>query len=289
MNEASQHLINLGRRVFAAYSGFPTLRAFMITGSAAEGKADFFSDLDMTAYHDVLPAEHDLEQARMGAGGGERLWLMGDRADGSFAESFLLEGVECQIGHATIAAWERDMDLVLEKLEVDSPVQKAFTGVQICLPLLGDELIQAWRKRLSLYPDALQRAMVEKHLTFFPLWGLETRMGGRDTTVWIYQSLVESCHNILAILAGLNRLYFTTFQFKRMASFVSQMQIAPAEFAPRIEALFISPPSEAAVQLERLVSETLDLVDAHLPDIDTSKARKRIGWRQEPWTPQVSE
>ncbi len=288
MTEASEHLLCLGRRVYAAYSNLPTLRAFMITGSAAEGKADFYSDLDMTAYHEELPSNDELVKARLLAGGGDRIWLLGDRADGSFAESFILEGVEVQIGHATLAAWERDMDLVLEKLEVDSPLQKAFTGVQICVPLAGEELVQAWRDRLAHYPDGLQYAMVEKHLTFFPLWGLETRMGGRDATIWTYQSLVESCHNILAILAGLNRLYFTTFQFKRMASFVSQMGIAPAGLASRMEGLFTSPPREAAVELERLVSETLDLVDTHLPEIDTSQVRKRIGWRQQPWSPPSS-
>src|SRR5689334_13077757 len=114
MTQASDYLLKLGRGVYEAYASLPTHRAFIVTGSAAEHKADFYSDLDMTAYYDALPLEPDLEAARQRAGGSDRLWQIGDRVDDAIAESFNLDGVECQIGHTTIAAWERDMASVLE-------------------------------------------------------------------------------------------------------------------------------------------------------------------------------
>jgi hypothetical protein len=80
----------------------------------------------------------------------------------------------------------------------------------------------------------------------------------------------------------LNRLYYSTFQFKRMGKFIAQMEVAPDNFAARLESLFLH---DAAVadRLEALVRETVDLVDLHMPQIDTSLAKQTLGWRQQPW------
>ncbi|WP_243147284.1 hypothetical protein [Scytonema sp. UIC 10036] len=36
-------------------------------------------------------------------------------------------------------------------------------------------------------------------------------------------------------------------------------------------------------ELEALVRETVELVEIHMPQVDTSSARRKLGWRQEPW------
>ena len=94
---------------------------------------------------------------------------------------------------------------------------------------------------------------------------------------------MESAQNILGVLSGLNRLYFTTFQFKRMHRFIEQMTIAPSNFGDRIENLFQLEPSVAVIELEALVRETVELVELHMPQVDTSTAKQRLGWRQQPW------
>jgi hypothetical protein len=95
--------------------------------------------------------------------------------------------------------------------------------------------------------------------------------------------MVELSHNLLAVLAGLNRKYFTTFQFKRMRAFCDELTIAPPNLAERIEALFASDHRAAVEEAEQLVRETLDLVDRHMPEVDTANARKRIGQRAQAW------
>ena len=61
----------------------------MITGSAAEGISDFYSDLDMTVYYEgELPGEEELARIRESNGAAERVWLIGDRAEGNIAEAY---------------------------------------------------------------------------------------------------------------------------------------------------------------------------------------------------------
>jgi hypothetical protein len=127
--------------------------------------------------------------------------------------------------------------------------------------------------------------MVERHLAFFPLWGLEERLAARDATLWRYEALVEAIQHLLAVLAGLNRLYFSTFQFKRAGSFIGKMTVAPENLAGRLEALFRAEPGAAGMHLEQLIRETLDCVEQQMPDVDTAAVRRRLDWRQAPWVP----
>ena len=283
MNEASSYLLRLAKRVARPYGDLPEARAAMVTGSVAEDKSDFYSDIDMTVYYVDLPGDEALERARFANGGGDRVWFVDERADGGVMEAYAINGVEVQIGHITIEAWERDMAIVREKLDVTTPLQKALSGTLTCIPLFGEPWIQKWKATARDYPDALARAMVEKHLQFFPLWGLEGRMATRDATLWMQQSLIESAQNLLGILAGLNRVYYSTFQFKRMREFIAGLRIAPEGLAARLEALCHAAPAAAATDLEALVRETLALVDLHMPGVDTTRASRRLGWRQQPW------
>ena len=62
-----------------------------------------------------------------------------------------------------------------------------------------------------------------------------------------------------------------------------QMEIAPKNLAARLEGLFDRVPLVAVNELEALVRETVELVEIHMPQIDTSSAKQKLGWRQQPW------
>lgn len=285
MTPQSKALLELAARVVAPYTTLPSIVAAMVTGSSAKGIADEFSDLDMTMYYDGdLPSEEDLRVLRESHGALARKWIIGDRASGSFAEAYVVERVEVQIGHTTVAAWEESIAEVLEGLDCTSPAQKALEGTLACRALYGEAHVERWKARIRAYPRPLGEAMVKKHLGFFPIWGLEHQFCTRDATIWYHEMLVQAAQNLVGILAGLNGLYFTTFQFKRMGRFLDAMTICPPELGPRVESLFRDDPGRAGSTLESLVRETLALVDEHMPSIDTAAARARLGWRQQPWT-----
>jgi len=279
--EASLQLRALAREVADACIAELAPRAVLLTGSAAEGLSDRRSDLDVIVYHDALPPEAAIDVVRERLGGGE-LSVLGPWDGESYAQSYPLRGVECQVGHTTVAQMERELDQVLVELDVDSPLQKAFDGVVLGMPLHGEDLLLAWKARLAEYPDPLRRAMVERHLRIPPMWVADDRMASRDATIFRHQMLVQAALNLLAVLAGLNRVYFSSFQFKRMHAFAARLPLAPPNVADRLERLFENP-HRAGPGLEALLVETLALVERELPDLDTTPARRWVGQRPEPW------
>jgi predicted nucleotidyltransferase len=281
--EAASYLLELARRITAVYAEHPSARAILVTGSTAEGESDFNSDLDIILYYDELPAEEDLDRARERNQSPARKWVIGDRADGDIVEAYMVSGVECQFGHTTIAAWERDMAKVLDEHDITSPIQKALGGTLCAVPLYGEPLIRRWQDRIRAYPEGLAVAMVRGNLSFFPLWYVAERLAARDAALWTYQVLTESAFKILSILAGLNRVYFSTFQFKRMRRFIDGLMVKPERLADRIDELFRAEGRVAGGLLEGLVSEVVGLVEAHMPEIDTGRARLRLGQRASAW------
>ncbi len=208
---------------------------------------------------------------------------MGERTDGNIAEAYELDGVQAQIGHATLQAWENDIAEVLERWNADTPLHKAMSGTLDCVAVHGDEHITRWKAKIRNYPDGLARAMVERWLKIFPVWYVQDALDERDATLWHFQIRTETAYNLLGILAGLNRQYFTTFQFKKMRRFLDQMPVKPERLADRLEEVFRQCPSAAAVSLETLMREVLALVGREMPQVDVSALTRRIGSRRPRW------
>jgi hypothetical protein len=278
--DASQRLRRLGRELADVYVAHTRPAAILLTGSAALGEADFYSDLDLILYYDALPGEDAFEAARTAAGARD-VNFFGPKTDATYPEYYYRDGIQCQLAHETVASWEAELRTVLVELDVESPVQKAISGLHEGIALHGDELIRRWRSE-TRYPDALARAMVERYWRFFPLWHVHERLASRDAALWRQQVLVESAFNLLGVLAGLNRLWFTSFQFKRERAFLAQATIAPPRVADRLDALFTSEPRAAVAELEALVAETQELLAEHMPDFDAT-LRRGPGTRDLPW------
>ena len=172
---------------------------------------------------------------------------------------------------------------VLERWNADTPLHKAMSGTLECVAVHGEEHIERWKAKIRAYPDELARAMVETRLQIFPVWYVQDALDARDATLWHFQIRTETAYALLGILAGLNRLYFTTFQFKKMTRFVDQMRVKPERFAERVEELFRQTPSAAAASLEALVREVLALVAREMPEVDIGRLQRRVGGRRPRW------
>ena len=281
----SIYLRTLAQRISTPYVALPNTRAAMLSGSAAEGISDRYSDIDMMIYYDdELPPEDALALARHHNGSSTRLWTIDDRANGSLLEAYAVNGVECQISHVTLAVWQQGMESVLRDLDVETPLQKALEGTVHGIPLHGTALIEQWKATVAAYPDALAQKMVEQYLRFAPLWLLQERLLGRDATLWRYQMLVENGHHLLAVLAGLNHVYFSSFQFKRMHFFTERLALKPDNLAARLEACFTQESRTAISDLTSLIADTVTLIEQHMPTIDTGRIRARLQQHQAPWT-----
>jgi hypothetical protein len=106
-------------------------------------------------------------------------------------------------------------------------------------------------------------------------WKWFTYLLHRDSALWCREMQVDACYRLFGTLAGLNRQYFTVFQFKRMHRFTEQLPIAPANLADRVETLLAAPLAEAFAMLYALEGEVLALVAEHAPQIDLTAVHER--------------
>ena len=281
VNEIAERLRNLAESLVALELEHTAPAAALLTGSVSTGEADEYSDVDLILYFaDALPDDAAIEAVRAAGGGGDAIPI-GPRTELAYAIQFPVERVQVQLAHETLASVEADIAKVLDELEVDTPLQKALEGLHTGLALHGAETIERFRTRAA-YSEDLQRAMIETFWRFSPLWYVADQLERRDAVVWRYEVMAQSAYNILGVLAGLNRVWFTTFQLKRMRKLIASFELAPPRLAERLEALF-DPDAKAAVAgLERLVGETRELVRERFPDLELPLPRE-LGTRHEPF------
>ncbi len=279
--DATAQLRRLAERLTAEYARRIPTRAALLAGSAARGDADFYSDLDLLFYADEVPPQEQMDEVRETLGGTE-LRPIADTEEG-ILEQFLLEGIACQVGYTSVASMNDYLDALLVRHEqVDSPLQKILTGLLEGVALLDDGVLGWWRTRAEDYPAGLQRAMIEAHWRFFPSWWFEPRIATRDAVLWRTEKLLDNAYDLLAVLAGLNRVYFSRFELKRFRDFCAKLELAPSHLAERVESLVLKNHFDAVRELESLVAETQALVRRELPHVDVS-LKRQPGTREQPW------
>ena len=271
-------LEGLARRVAAACVASTGAVATLVAGSTAAGQTDEWSDIDVVVFHETWPGRDAIEQVRASLGGTSHRTLAGDAAGDVYLEQFEVDEVACQLVHQTIDAWRATARTVLVDLDTESPAQKALSGLHAGLVLSGDDVIDELRAEAA-YPEELRAAMVRANLDVFPLWVMQESLSRRDAELWQREQLVAGLQKVLALLAGVSRVWFSTFQLKHQAALIAGFVDAPPDLGPRIDHALRAPMPEAAAELERLVGETLTIVESRLPDVDVSSLRAAVGRR----------
>ena len=281
----AERVRTLAETLAAAYVKHTEPRAILLVGSAATGEVDGYSDVDLILYCDAVPSEDDLGRAR--AAVDVDRYTGTDWPGEGYSERYWVDGIHCQLGHAIIEAWERELAQVVDELDLDSRLVKELMGLFEGRALHGEALIEQWRRRAA-YTPRLQQAMIERHWHFFPWWYYEEKLARRDATIWRFDVLVQSAYNLIGVLAALNRIYYSTFELKRVHDFLSRFEIAPPRLADRLEALFTTDARVATADLERLVDETRGLVAERFPGIELTLEwggnPTPPGSREMPWT-----
>jgi hypothetical protein len=248
------------------------LRASLLAGSAAAGSADQHSDVDLLNYYQELPTPTAFAKLMRGLDA-EPMGDIGEPTPEGFAGSFRIAGVEVQTGGQLIAATERRLARIAAG-DVDWITAKVATGLLEGLPLRGEPLLREWRSRAA-YPEALRRREVEANLGLFPVWDLDEHLAERDAELFRRQMLLDGAFRVLAVLSAINRLYFTTFQFKRARAHIERMAVRPDQLAESLDVVANAPPSDAAKELKKLFAATKGIVRAEMPDLDVDR----------PWRP----
>lgn len=264
----------IAQRVADAHRGIDdTSLLSFVSGSTVDAIADSRSDVDMSVVFAALPDEAVLRDACRRAGG-DWFWQQGNVTEG-LVVAFRVDGIEVQIGYNHLAGLTAELDEVLVAHRPDTPNHKLAEGVLKAWPLAGADRLAALQQRLAAFPSALGRAMVVHGLAAPLSWRGAAQLLHRDAALWCRDLQVDACYRLLLVLCGLNGVYFTRFQVKRMHRLAARLAVAPPALAERIEALLAAPAREAFATLHTLEGEVLELVAQGLPDVDLAAPRER--------------
>jgi hypothetical protein len=255
----------LAERFAAGYPERPGVRSVLLGGSVARGLADRWSDIELMVFWDGEPSQALRGQA-VAAGGGTLVTAWDyDEDNAEWSDDVLLDGVEVQVSHRTVAGTHRWLADVIEDFAPDLVKQDLIALIRSGVPLHGADLISRWRRQTAEYPPELALAMVRAHLDFRSGWQ-RRKLLARGDLVPLYADLVDTARNVVLVLLGLNHSYFPHLGFKWLPQVTAELPQALAELAARLDALFTSAPAEAATLADALIEETLLLVEAQMPE-----------------------
>jgi hypothetical protein len=272
MNHASQWRIEFAHEIASWYASQPNVRMIALGGSAARGLADAYSDLDMAVYWDTIDGAW-LAEPPLQAAGGDRFTYRRLFDDQVAVEQYQIGEAKLDVAHFSLTWWDQTVADVLERADMTCEKQEVLEGFLSAIPFYGEPLYQQWRARIAAYPAELARKMVRQHLAFPPGWVLEQHGLARGDLLSFYAMVCEMIQNLLGVLAGLNHIYLSMEKPKRSADLLQHMPIAPPDTAARVQAILTIDRQQAVAALIDLIAEVLDLVERHMPEIDTTRTR----------------
>ena len=139
--------------------------------------------------------------------------------------------------------------------------------IRACIPLYGEALIQRWKQRAQEYPDLLVEKNLREQLAALNPRHLELHAYRQNPTL-MYQGIAELQQCIFQILLALNRQYFPTYKWMYVT--LRMLTTKPVQIEDRFRAVFTMSLSDAVAEMLHLLNETLVLISAHYPHIDTT-------------------
>src|ERR687898_66431 len=245
----------------------------VLGGSAAQGVADSWSDIDTLVYWDEI--DRDWLETPRAATGGERFTWLEHYPGNACLEQYRFGTVKADIAHVRLGWLGELIEGVLSGENTDTTSLDVLRGVEEAIVLFGEERYEPIRARVLDYPEALRHSMVEAHLKFSPSWIYDGMGRDRGDLVVFYEYVLATMRNVVGVLAGLNRVYVAPDKLKRAGAVVSRMELTPPNAAVRLDALLDLPREQVTPELDDLVARTLDLVDAHLPEVNMARAPTR--------------
>ncbi len=191
--------------------------------------------------------------------------------------------------HLTIARVEEILHDVIDRLDTSLGKQELVFAIQHGLALHGAKLLQQWQAKANAYPKELAIKMVQENLWFGP-WFCPEGYAAREDLLVFHQHMIWVEQGILKVLAGLNRLYFPSREYKWMDVLIQKMPVAPPNLSARLKQILGLSPRAGWRELHTLIEETLSLVKSHLPEVDTiplfeSRPEVNVAWARKRWEP----
>jgi hypothetical protein len=274
--------LDLARRLGASYAAQPKAAVVMAAGSTGRGTADHYSDLELDVYWHTPPTDDERRAAATGAGA-ELLELYPYEED-EWAEELSAGGFHVGTSTFLVATMERYLHQVLVEHVPDPLAQMRLYSVLNAQLLYGDEaLVVAWRARAAAYPRELTVAVLRQNLVFDGLGYAEDMLAAREELHLLYEMISRVQRQVLGALLGLNRQYLPNPGYKGWAELIAGLRLVPPDLLRRFKAAYGAPPPEAVADTHAIINAVFDLVDAHVPEVDTRPYRAKAAQRRGVW------
>jgi hypothetical protein len=253
------------------------VEAVLLTGSVAQGVSDAASDLDLLVYlREPLNAQaFEAEVTAARASGGEKHY---GKTGEAFSVFHYVEGRKIDIGFEMTSSVDEMIDRLLVRFDPSPALQLAARGILEGTALRDNGVVERFKRQLSQYPLGLAEATVRTCLMFMPKWVLIEMGVKRGEALVIYECVLAAVLNMCGALAALNGQYHPG-KLKGIERFARHLTICPTDFVERAKGLFGLSLDQCVESLDALIRDLFDLVDIHLPTVDTGFARERFAMR----------
>jgi predicted nucleotidyltransferase len=260
----------------------PGIRAVVLGGSHARGRAQPGSDIDLGIFYSEAapfsvqsirdlaaevndtpgPVVTDLYGWGPWVNGGAWLTIGRQRVDFLYRN---LEQVDRVISDAEAGRYEVHY--------LQQPPFGFFSGaylgeIAVCIPLFDPQArINMLKRRVAHYPEALRRAVVQDYLFMaeFTLTAFAPKVAARSDSYGTAACLARAVNELVLALFALNRKY--PVNDKTVLAEITEFERAPRDFGPRIQktlAQLGASPAEllsAVETIAQLLRETIKLAD----------------------------
>ncbi|MEN8208394.1 MAG: DUF4037 domain-containing protein [Candidatus Fermentibacteria bacterium] len=275
MNEASKWRIELSRDLSVHYSSHPEVRMVCLGGSPTKGISDAYSDLDIIVYWDELDEEWIKAEPLRKALGLERTDLL-SMAPGSYVESYHINGLKIDFGHATMRMWKEWTSSLLEELNADPGLLGMVGGFLDSIPFYGNALCSEWKDRLRRYPDDLALEVIKRNMGFFVGGYLFHQCLERGDVLAYQDGICTMLKRLLSITAALSRRYYSAAEPRWLDYEIGMMKIKPVNLTPdNIRWMLDNPGIKSEAMLYGLLDDVLTLIAEQFPELEDKVARRR--------------
>jgi|GEM_PF-664215 len=274
-NDVSQSAwrIELAGELASVYAGRPEVEMIVLGGSPSRGISDEFSDLDVIVFWNGIDRDW-IDTVPLGHLDCRRTDLM-KLGEDMCLESYHFGNLKADFGHIEMKAWREMVDQVVVELNTDAGLQKSLQGFLDSIVLHGEKPAASWKAEIAPYPEGLGEKMVRENMRFFVEGYLLNQAWGRGDKLAYFDGVCLMLKNILGVLAGLNRIYFSKDEPRWLISELNRMNILPDGAADRFNAILQEQPVDAVPLLETLMENVFALVELHMPDVDVESKRRR--------------
>lgn len=277
MNERDQkaRLRAVAQRFVQPYIADPNVQAILLTGSLTRGAVDAVSDVDMSIYYRQRPADgyYAAEQRRASDSGGG---VYGFNAEEGLACYFFFDGIKVDTAQMVASDLVTIIDSYLaDPAAAQKELHVVMSGVRDGVALHGGGWLQPLQARLRELPRAQAVALVQANLRFPPRAVLYEMGIARGDYPLVHELLVDVAGRLVTLWCALNR-QIPPGKVKGIPGTLAGLPLLPPDGSRRLVALFDGRSADGVHELELLIDETITLVEAVMPEVDSRVGRQSL-------------